>query len=70
MTEQGSYWNKLNVILGTDTLKKINAVIDFENNNLICTVSNKEHSVELGNVDIDNDSEGKYIHITKAMKSV
>ena len=32
------------IIIGTDTLKKINAIIDFKNNKLMCTVSNKEHS--------------------------
>ena len=35
------------IILGTDTLTKINAIIDFKNNKLMCTVSNKEHSVRL-----------------------
>ena len=35
-------------IIGTDTLQKIDAIIDFKNNKLMCTVSNKEHSVELG----------------------
>ena len=31
------------VIIGTDTIKKINAIIDFKNNKLICTAVSYTH---------------------------
>ena len=44
------------VILGTDTLNKINVVINFNNNTMMCMVNNKDYSVKLGHIDIKSES--------------
>ena len=41
------------VILGTDTLRKIHATIDFSNKKLTCTIRNKLYTVKFRSVDSD-----------------
>ena len=36
------------VILGTDTLTKINTIINFKNNKLICKINKTFYNVQLG----------------------
>ena len=41
------------VILGTDTLRKTHATIDFSNKKVTCTIRYKLYTVKLGYVDSD-----------------
>ena len=58
------------VIIGTDTLKNINAIIDFSKNELSCTVNNHQYKIVLGNNDVDKQSEAGYVRITKPVAKV
>ena len=42
--------------MGTDMLTKINAVIDFNNNILMCNINNKHYNINLGHLDSKNES--------------
>ena len=53
------------VISRTNTPRKINAIVDFKSNKIICTVINKDFSVQLGNIDTDSETVSNYIGITK-----
>ena len=53
------------MILGTDALNKINAVIDFNSSILMCTINNKCYNVKLGQIDIDYESDSSDVRIIK-----
>ena len=52
-------------ILGTDTLSRITAVINFNNNTFMCNVNNKQYSIKLGHIDIKNESVANELKINK-----
>ena len=53
------------VILGIDTLRKINGIINFNNNKLMCMVNNNNYSMKLSHIYIDSESGSNYDKITK-----